>query len=395
MVRALWCIPIALLTAALTAMPAEPPNLMLALETQEKLVAEQPSNAKAHNDLGNLLVAAKRLDEAETAYKTALTLAPEDPAVRFNLAVFYQQTGRRKKAQEQYQKLLDLDTRNAWAHYQLGALLEARGQRGEAIDHYARAFAYDDGLTFANNNPHLIENQLVTEALLQARRYREQPHTQVPRQYADSARIRSLFLQGDAPAEVPAESGPGAAASAARVSAAEADALHAEPPARSAGRALTPQDLRESRAGQVAVGGTTAKRGAGSPGYRPAAPATGGPQYRRPVTPPLPASRAGAAPQAPVTGRQLEGAALGENSAEGIALGESAGVIPRPNPATPPVASPPVVSPTARPGAPIVSPQPGGVARPSRRSTSQLELQLLPEQTTQERYAQLTFQPRG
>ena len=74
-------------------------------------------------------------------------------------------------------------------------LYDERGERTNAIDQYARAFACDPGLSFASNNPHIIDNRLSTEALLISKRYRTSSAVRVPRQYGDPQRIAELMLQ--------------------------------------------------------------------------------------------------------------------------------------------------------------------------------------------------------
>jgi tetratricopeptide (TPR) repeat protein len=181
-----------LLLAGLTL--AASPNLERALESQHQLVAAEPGNATAYNDLGNLLLLAGREGEAEDAYRRALEIDPGSVSAHFNLAVLLQQNGRLEEAREQFQQLIEISPRHGWAHYQLGMLAAERGNRSKALEHYARAFAYDTSLTFAKTNPHIIDNPLATEALLLSSRYRQSAATQVPRQYADPERIAEWLL---------------------------------------------------------------------------------------------------------------------------------------------------------------------------------------------------------
>lgn len=184
-------LPLTLTTSA--SMP--PPNLNRALAEQYALVHEEPEVATVRNDLGNLLVLAGRIEEAEAAYRDALTLDPEYVSAHFNLGLLMQQTGRWREAHEHYERLLEIDPYHAWGHYQLGVVLDRRGQRSAALEHYARALAYDPDLTFDSNNPHIIENRLFAEALLMSQRYSEPPGARVPRQYGEPDRIIELMLK--------------------------------------------------------------------------------------------------------------------------------------------------------------------------------------------------------
>ncbi len=174
---------------------ASPLNLDRALAAQQETVAERPYDAEVHNDHGNLLVLAGRHEEAGDAYRRAIELAPGETLARYNLGILLQQTGSIKQALAAFQDLLAIDARHARAHYQLGMLFEARRQRSKAVDHYAQAFAYDPELTFARNNPHIIDNNLATEALLVSRRYGEAPSSEMPRLYGEPERIVDLMLE--------------------------------------------------------------------------------------------------------------------------------------------------------------------------------------------------------
>jgi hypothetical protein len=189
-----------LLTAALVlvglatvAATTPPDNLPHALAAQRRLVAQHPTDAAAWNDLGNLLVLGEFQDEAEDAYRRAVELAPEAPALHFNLGLLLQEEGKLRPAAEAYRKVVELEPGNAWAHYQLGAIFEARGEPEKAIASYGRALRLDPSLAFPDVNPHVIESDLLTEAMLRSyRRGLVQP--QAPRVYQEPGRITALLL---------------------------------------------------------------------------------------------------------------------------------------------------------------------------------------------------------
>ena len=182
--------------AGTMAAAGSPPNLGETLAAQLDLVAEQPHDAEAHNDLGNLLVLDGRYQEAEEAYAKAIELAPENTLPRFNLGMLLQQIGRSRDAVQEFRSLLEIDDHHARTYYQLGMLHEARKQRSAALEHYARAFALDPDLTFPRHNPHIIDNRLATEAMLMSRRFYESPSSDMPRLYGEPERIAELMLEG-------------------------------------------------------------------------------------------------------------------------------------------------------------------------------------------------------
>ena len=288
---------------------APAPHLDAAIAEQRNLVSVRPSDAGVWNDLGNLLVLSGDLDEADSAYGRALELDPASVQARFNLGLLRQQRGDLDGAVAEYSELLELEPRHARAHYQLGAAYEAQGQRELALDRYADAFTIDPELLFAENNPHIIENRLVTESLLRARRgKRSGPST--PRSYDEEARINSILAPPspepalpEPPPQSDADAANGKATSDAASSAAARDQIlrgaaprdRAEAPATATvasgrDRVLTSSDLRGSVRNQVR--GEAEGTGApGAPNSRRRSSATVTPQGgRRPpvAQPPVP-----------------------------------------------------------------------------------------------------------
>jgi len=184
---------------AITAKAAVPPaNLTKALEAQRHLAAERPQDPAVLNDLGNLLVLSAQPGEAESVYRKAIELDPGKPSALFNLGLLLQQRGQLREAEDLYRRVLQIEPGNAWAHYQLGTVEEARKQESKAIDSYARAFALDPQLAFPEVNPHVIDNKLVTQAMMRAYK-NDFAAPQVPKVYDDPHRIASMLASSPAP----------------------------------------------------------------------------------------------------------------------------------------------------------------------------------------------------
>jgi hypothetical protein len=188
---------IAAIAVGLAAVP--PKNLTKAIETQRKLVAERPEDPAVYNDLGNLLMLVPKPADAEAAYRKAIELDPNKASALFNLGLLLQQQGELHEAEDLYQRTLKADPNHAWASYQLGSIQETRKQKSKAIDSYARAFALDPQLAFPEVNPHIVDNKLVTEAMLRAYRNDFGANRQVPKMYDDGARIASMLVPPPAP----------------------------------------------------------------------------------------------------------------------------------------------------------------------------------------------------
>ncbi|HEY9420054.1 MAG TPA: tetratricopeptide repeat protein [Thermoanaerobaculia bacterium] len=186
--------------AAIAATAAVPPNLARTIEAQQRLAAERPQDAAVFNDLGNLLLMVPQPAEAEAAYRTAVEIDPNKASALFNLGLLLQQRGELRDALGFYRRVVKLEPRHAWAHYQIGSLYEVWGQGSRAVESYARAFSLDPQLAFPEVNPHIVENQLVTEAMLRA--YKDggvQP--QAPRIYDEPSRIAGMLVPSPAPAQ--------------------------------------------------------------------------------------------------------------------------------------------------------------------------------------------------
>ncbi|HEX6200311.1 MAG TPA: tetratricopeptide repeat protein [Thermoanaerobaculia bacterium] len=172
---------------------APPANLDAAITSQRALAAERPGDPQILNDLGNLLLLAGDMEEAEQAYRDALGLDPEMTSARYNLALLLAQTERPGLALEELEIVVEAQPENAWAHYQIGAILDARGADRRAIKRYATALRLDPQLAFPELNPHVIENEHLTAAMLHA--YRDLPlAAQAPKTYERPSRIVDLLV---------------------------------------------------------------------------------------------------------------------------------------------------------------------------------------------------------
>lgn len=184
---ALYAAPISLQADSSTA------NLGAALQEQRYRLDKSPNEPELWNDLANLLILADRLEEAEAAYHQALGLDPENATFHFNLGLFQEERGQTDRAWESFNQVLAIDPNHGWAHYCIGAILEERNIRAEAITHYSRAFLLDPDLLFPKLNPHIIENGLILEALLQPQTTGS-PGTGLPPIFSDAERIVALLV---------------------------------------------------------------------------------------------------------------------------------------------------------------------------------------------------------
>ena len=93
-----------------------------------KAVEADPRYALAYFDLGNVLDETGRIDEAVTAYKTALRLAPTYADAHYNLALAYERLREPRQALPHWKTYVKLDSSGPWAVHarnQIARILEA------------------------------------------------------------------------------------------------------------------------------------------------------------------------------------------------------------------------------------------------------------------------------
>ena len=103
-----------------------------------RATADQPA---AHLDLAVLAAAEGRLQDAETAYRTALRLDPFFLPARFNLATLLNRGGRNVEAETVLREGIDRTPDDGELHYSLGLLLAEEQRLDEAAERLGRAVA--------------------------------------------------------------------------------------------------------------------------------------------------------------------------------------------------------------------------------------------------------------
>ena len=89
--------------------------------------------------LGLALANRGRLDEASIHYRRALEIQPRNAEAHYQLGMVLAGQGRLDEALANYQKALEIQPQDALAHYDLGKVLAARSRFAEAAAHYRQA----------------------------------------------------------------------------------------------------------------------------------------------------------------------------------------------------------------------------------------------------------------
>lgn len=113
-----------------------------ALDEFKKGVQFAPFNSIAHYFYGDALLKAQRYPEAEAELKQSVALAPDVPFDSLSrLATLYIETGQTDQAFTILQKIAVEDPYDSTSHFQLGKILESRGQKTEALRQYQQGLS--------------------------------------------------------------------------------------------------------------------------------------------------------------------------------------------------------------------------------------------------------------
>ncbi len=119
------------------------------LETAVRL---NPDFIGAQFNLGNAYVAAKRTKDAIAPYERALALQPDHQGAMMNLAAAQDELGQYNAAVALLRRITALDPQHAQAFNNLGAILGRAGLWSDAIGYYERAIAIRPDYAEALNN---------------------------------------------------------------------------------------------------------------------------------------------------------------------------------------------------------------------------------------------------
>jgi tetratricopeptide (TPR) repeat protein len=121
----------------------------------------------AYNNLGNLLGAQRRFDEAVEAYRTAIRLDPNYAGAHYNMGIALWEKGEFDKAIDAYRQALRIKPDFDSAYNNLGNALKRMGRVEEAIDAYRKALSLNANYPDAQTNlgVSLLEKGFVDEAI--------------------------------------------------------------------------------------------------------------------------------------------------------------------------------------------------------------------------------------
>lgn len=116
-----------------------------AIQLYQQAVKAWPQEASAHNNLGLCYARQGKLDEAADAIAVAIRLEPKNPLYRNNIATVLVEQGKPREAFTQLQAVHG----NAAAHYNVGYLLNKKGETRAALQSFMLASRADPSMTAA------------------------------------------------------------------------------------------------------------------------------------------------------------------------------------------------------------------------------------------------------
>ncbi|MCL1470794.1 FkbM family methyltransferase [Argonema antarcticum] len=127
-------------------------RLIEAEEIYREILQVKPDRADIHNNLGVVLQAQRKLEDAIASYQQAVTLNPSNAEAYNNLGYAFEEQGKVEEAIASYQQSIAANPHNAEAHYNLGNIFDAAGKLEEAIASYQQAIALNPDYANAHYN---------------------------------------------------------------------------------------------------------------------------------------------------------------------------------------------------------------------------------------------------
>ncbi len=126
----------------------------------ERLKDDPTAMAKIYNIKGGLYLAQNNIDQAETAFKQAIMLAPDFLKPYYGLAKIYIINKDIDSAISQYKALLERDPQQPVPFLLMGVLSKMKGDFGAAEDYYRKALSINpDFVQAANNLAYLLADR--------------------------------------------------------------------------------------------------------------------------------------------------------------------------------------------------------------------------------------------
>jgi predicted O-linked N-acetylglucosamine transferase (SPINDLY family) len=155
--------------------------------------ALDPERPETYNNLGNLLRGLKRLPEAEQYLRRALAIKPDYAEAHHGLGVVLGDLQRFEDAERSLRQALSINPEYAEAHHNLGVVLRSLGQLDAAERSLRRALALRPGYAEAHNS---LGNTLLDQGRLDEAEHHCRQALAINPKYAEACNSLGLILRG-------------------------------------------------------------------------------------------------------------------------------------------------------------------------------------------------------
>ena len=131
-----------------------------ALAMYRKVIELSPNEAAGWNNLGATLTDMELIDDAEAAFRKATSFDPKSDEAFFNLGKHLSLYGDESAAIELLEQAITLNPKNAAAYTQLGFIAQNRGKLSEAADFYRKSLTISRDSSIARHNLGLVLSSL-------------------------------------------------------------------------------------------------------------------------------------------------------------------------------------------------------------------------------------------
>ncbi len=159
----------------------------------KRFADEHPENPYAQKIMGNALFHKGKLTEAESRYRSAMNMDPDNIDYMYDLGIVLYYQARLTEAMTLLEKLLKIDPEYSAAHYRLGLIYYHLGQFEEAAEHFKKCTTFAPDFVMAHFHLGVVYSKMgkIQEAI-------EEFNHQLDRNLKDAAcrhHLEELFVQ--------------------------------------------------------------------------------------------------------------------------------------------------------------------------------------------------------
>ena len=126
----------------------------------QDIIKVEPTNYKAHNNIGAILLKLGNLDEAEENFRKAVELNPEFVIAYYNLGIIQANLLKFKEAEKSYKKAIELKEDYVEAYSNLGSVYLKLEKLNEAEENFKKAIKFNSSFAVGHYNLAVTQEKL-------------------------------------------------------------------------------------------------------------------------------------------------------------------------------------------------------------------------------------------